>query len=387
MVDVFEPQGITPSDIVAPPERAVIHPFNYYAASSAGGRTNNQDAYFCPASMYLPTLNNKNHPLSETAAQLSPDIKQQLEETVGLLDGFKYTDSKGEEITLHYDLETILNLAQQAQKAIGDGKLNGLAIVADGMQKYGDLASSIDTILVTDKILQLVESTDTASVANTSLKLNDLKAIIADADRIMASLRVQKGYDFHTTLALVVTDNQDHTYFASVGDSRIYKRNRQTGDVDLLTKDESAYWGLLNRFPETLPSDFFTLPHMNIVPYPVGSGKVVPDKIQVAEMSLTQDDQLILCTDGVWSAVDTKDQDTMRILNRIDRQYLQDLGSRKDFSRAVRKAYSSIMQLITLKDLTSENSHGQNLIDHLIRDKAGQLSRDNTTAVLNEKQF
>lgn len=101
-----------------------------------------------------------------------------------------------------------------------------------------------------------------------------------------------------TCTALAIVDHQ--LYFAHIGDSRLYL-SRGTS-MSRLTRDHS-YVGRLVENGIVRSEDAESHPQRHILTAALGSGRdLTPDAPQ-QPIALQDGDQLILCTDGLWSVV------------------------------------------------------------------------------------
>lgn len=101
-----------------------------------------------------------------------------------------------------------------------------------------------------------------------------------------------------TCTAIAIVDHQ--LYFGHIGDSRLYLSRGAA--LSRLTRDHS-YVGRLVETGIVRSEDAESHPQRHILTAALGSGReIVPDAPEQA-IPLQEGDQLILCTDGLWSVV------------------------------------------------------------------------------------
>lgn len=101
-----------------------------------------------------------------------------------------------------------------------------------------------------------------------------------------------------TCTALAIVDHQ--LYFAHIGDSRLYLSRGK--ELSRLTRDHS-YVGRLVETGIVRAEDAESHPQRHILTAALGSGREISPDTPEQPIRLQKGDQLILCTDGLWSVV------------------------------------------------------------------------------------
>lgn len=177
-----------------------------------------------------------------------------------------------------------------------------LAIVADGMGGYegGQEASR----LAVETVAEIYRSSE--SDPQRSL-LDGFAAAHQEIQRYGTENPEFQGMGT-TCTALSIVGRQLH--FAHVGDSRLYLQ--RTGTISRLTRDHS-YVSRLVESGIVRSEDAESHPQRHILTAALGSGRdIVPDAPE-RSVSLEDGDQLLLCTDGLWSLV--ADHELSAVLN------------------------------------------------------------------------
>lgn len=166
------------------------------------------------------------------------------------------------------------------------------SVVCDGMGGVagGNIASALAVKVISDKInASYRENMKDASIKN-----------MLDSALTAANIEV---YDFAeakpelqgmgtTVVCTVVRDSQ--AYIAHAGDSRAYVINN--GKITQITTDHSMVQDLLSKGKIT-SEEAEKHPNKNIITRAVGVDKSI--KIDFAQVDLSDDDVLLLCTDGL----------------------------------------------------------------------------------------
>lgn len=385
----------TPPDSGPTQERKEqLHPvgIEYQASSNQGGRSYNEDAYFTPDGVYLPvkvpgeepqlhaTLSG---PLSETYARKQAEYLSRF---------LKFTD-------IQFSPDYILGLQGRLTELIQDGKLQGLAIAADGMGGYagGDLGSSIGIVIALNHVINNHEQ------ANKEQLLRDA---IIESDRVMGLLNssrrivINKDEEYvvvdqmGATMAITLTDAQGVTSGARAADARIYLRDKQTSKVESLFEDSSLVFSLLSS-RRIMPSELFKHPQKNIIFSPIQDGSLGedPDAIHTfGGVNLSKDQQLILCSDGVWEEVSGRlldEPNVQAVLQKADELYIAEISRGIDGATAGRRAMGLIFAEVNLKEtkedgtlvpLSEENE--EELANYLTRSEVGRNSGDNVVGII-----
>lgn len=168
-----------------------------------------------------------------------------------------------------------------------------LAIVADGMGGYegGQEASrlAVDTV-------RFVYDEQFSGDPQANL-ISGLQSAHSNIQRYAVEHPQFSGMGTTCTAIAIV----DHLlYFAHIGDSRLYLSRGTT--MSRLTRDHS-YVGRLVESGIVRSEDAESHPQRHILTAALGSGRdMVPD-VPEHPLELQDGDQLILCTDGLWSVV------------------------------------------------------------------------------------
>jgi serine/threonine protein phosphatase PrpC len=168
-----------------------------------------------------------------------------------------------------------------------------LAVVADGMGGYegGQEASRLAV-----ETVRFVYDANFSSDPGSSLVLG-LQTAHQTIQRYAEEHAQFTGMGT-TCTAIAIVDHQ--LYFAHIGDSRLYLSRGAT--ISRLTRDHS-YVGRLVETGIVRSEDAESHPQRHILTAALGSGReVMPDAPEQA-IPLQEGDQLILCTDGLWSVV------------------------------------------------------------------------------------
>ncbi len=175
-----------------------------------------------------------------------------------------------------------------------------LAVIADGMGGYegGQEASRMAVETVREVYAHVVRDDPQAAL---------LEAFATAHERIQTY--AQKHPDLHgmgtTCTALVVRGHQ--LYFAHVGDSRLYLvRGTQ---ISRLTRDHS-YVSRLVESGIVRPEDAEKHPQRHILTAALGAGLEVAVESAGQGTALQDDDELLLCTDGLWGVVSDQELQT-----------------------------------------------------------------------------
>ena len=395
-----EPQG-SPETA----ERLITGGIEYQAATEVGTvREKNQDAYFTPEGMYLPFR----HPLGLVSASLDRNLtvseqQSQAEGIAQYLQELGLTELEG----IRYDAARIVGIQAKVKELIANEELKGLAIVADGMGGHasGEIASTLATIFVADHILQkqgskipteqllqdailhadrLIWDVGEAEFRKLSEAIEDpeRKSERAELMRQSAAFR-----SMGTTIAITMTDVNDGTFGASVGDTRTYKRNRTDNTATLLTRDQSVVMGSIVDGHVT-PSETFDNTNRNLLISVVGHGELGRTSINSFTTSLADDEELVLATDGVWEGVNKQDPRIIRELEAIDRKFNDNITIHKmSREQAALIAFGEIFiacNVDVLRDgeiVPPSAGEEADLAQHLVRSDIQRYSGDNTTAL------
>ena len=168
-----------------------------------------------------------------------------------------------------------------------------LAVIADGMGGYeGGQEASRLAVETVREVYDHGVGEDPHAVL--------LKAFATAHDRIQTY--AGKHPELHgmgtTCTALVVRGRQ--LYFAHVGDSRLYLV--RDASISRLTRDHS-YVGRLVESGIVRAEDAEKHPQRHILTAALGAGSEVAVEIAERVVALRDSDELLLCTDGLWSVI------------------------------------------------------------------------------------
>lgn len=168
---------------------------------------------------------------------------------------------------------------------------DGLYAVADGIGGFvkGDVASrlALDTLESTYAADRTV-----AGLLGAARAANEAVWLRANAD----------GTSMGTTLVAVAMTTDAGAVAVHIGDSRLYRL--RGGELAQLTDDHTVLAELL-RSREVSDDDARNHPHRHVLTRAVGVGPEV--EIDHAELSAEADDRLLLCTDGLFNALEDDD--------------------------------------------------------------------------------
>ena len=168
-----------------------------------------------------------------------------------------------------------------------------LAVVADGMGGHegGQEASRI--------AVEVIQETYADTPATDPQAL--LTAGFQEAHKRMQSYAIAhpklRGMGTTATAVVVLTDR---LYYAHIGDSRLYRVNKE--EVIRLTHDHS-YVGRLVESGVITPEEAEAHPQRNILTAALGAGAEIAVESPELPIALKTGDSLVLCTDGLWGQV------------------------------------------------------------------------------------
>ena len=168
-----------------------------------------------------------------------------------------------------------------------------LAIVADGMGGYegGQEASRLAV-----ETVRLVYENSLATNPQSSL----VAAMAAAHENIQRYALEHPDLSGMGTTCTALAIVGEQLYFAHVGDSRLYLIRDKA--VSRLTRDHS-YVGRLVESGIVRSEDAESHPQRHILTAALGSGRDVEPDIPQQPLALETGDNLVLCTDGLWSLV------------------------------------------------------------------------------------
>ena len=169
----------------------------------------------------------------------------------------------------------------------------GLLVVADGMGGHaaGEIASS--SIVDTMARMALDDLFSNRTQGQTSEPGEWLKRAVEAANHEVYKLRKTSESDMGSTLVAAVIDG-NIAYITHVGDSRAYLIN--SGGIQRLTTDHSLVERLIASNQLTREEARFH-PQRNVIYRTIGDKSTV--EIEISQVILSQDDHLLLCSDGL----------------------------------------------------------------------------------------
>lgn len=360
------------------------------ARSDRGGRYSDQDSYF--------TVDTGFH-FAEVASvvkvdsYLSTSPEEQKKYLAQVVNSLEVKDKTGKVTeTLEMTVDSINNTEKLIKELIGSGKLKHFEIVADGMGGHaqGEAASSLVTYIVAREIAKAAQM----GIVNEST----IKDAIKYANTVLYSYSEREKMPKNgpgTTLVLSFTDEINRTFVASVGDSRVYKKEGQV--VTQLTADQNMAYALATLGQLDIKDILIqkNSSRSSIINY-IGQEEFNQDSVHVEEVVMSDTDSLILVCDGVWEGIDTEDPEVKLVVEEINQRYhkeldliksnlsLSDVDKRNLSEIALRKAFGEVFARVNLKGVI--NSTVQDIANHLTRSSVGEWSRDNITAVVVNKR-
>ncbi|MBE6719514.1 MAG: Stp1/IreP family PP2C-type Ser/Thr phosphatase [Ruminococcaceae bacterium] len=189
------------------------------------------------------------------------------------------------------------------QDAYAVGELPGevaWAVVCDGMGGHagGDFASKLAVKVISEKI---------TSCYNSKMRDSSIKNLL-DSAITAANIEVYDMADSHSelygmgTTVVCAIVRRDCVFIAHAGDSRAYIATNDS--IRQITTDHSVVQDLISRGQIT-ESEAEHHPNKNLITRAVGIDKAI--EIDFAEADLSDDETLILCTDGLSNYV-SKDE-------------------------------------------------------------------------------
>ena len=178
--------------------------------------------------------------------------------------------------------------------------IRALAVVSDGMGGYqgGDVASNIVITEAEHYLSQLLEMSKSGRLEFDPAAV--LKEIVARADGLIhEEIHARNGHSIGATF-LAAFISPTHAWIGHVGDSRAYLI--RDGQATLLTEDHSYVGRMLARGVIT-EEEARVHPERNKIEQALGFTVV---KVDIDEVDLRDGDALMLCSDGVYTALDSK---------------------------------------------------------------------------------
>lgn len=201
-----------------------------------------------------------------------------------------------------YGASDIGRVRSSNQDSFITGKMSdsvGFAVVCDGMggANGGNIASEIATNVISEHI----KSAYRDNMSSNSIRYLLMSAVIAANAEIYD--RAQEDETLlgmgTTVVAVVVVDNLAH--IVHVGDSRAYIVS--PNNIEQITHDHSVVQSMLDN-GEITEQEARKHPNRNVITRALG----VRDKVDVDydEILLSEDDILLICTDGLTNFVEDK---------------------------------------------------------------------------------
>lgn len=181
------------------------------------------------------------------------------------------------------------------------GRLPNLFIVADGMGGHnaGDYASRFCVEVFTEQIRKNEQKTPIGMIEESLQYTNDL---------LIEQARDNNGLQGMGTTFVAATIIDSVMYVANIGDSRLYV----IGDgIKQITEDHSLVEEMV-KTGEIARKDMRFHPNKNIITRALGANaKLVTDYF---EINLTEDDTVLICSDGLTNMLD--DQEILKIVEK-----------------------------------------------------------------------
>jgi PPM family protein phosphatase len=185
----------------------------------------------------------------------------------------------------------------------------GLFVVADGMGGHnaGEIASTLAVEAIRGFLARTANDDDVTWPYGIDPKLSFNANRLATALKL-ANRRVFKAsenrdeYTGMGTTGVVVLIDDGWLIYASVGDSRIY--SFLAGRLQQLTSDDSWVSEVLAREPSVDQASLRHHPMRNVLTNVIGARESLD--VTVTERALTDGELLLLCSDGLHSAVDAR---------------------------------------------------------------------------------
>ena len=184
------------------------------------------------------------------------------------------------------------------------GELNGyiLFILADGMggHKGGEKASkkAIETIIsvLTEKLTEKMIPGQIMLLLSEALECANREIIsLAKADATLSGMG---------TTCDICMIAKSTAYIAHIGDSRVYKISKKSGDAKKLTKDHSLVEYMIETGTITR-EESVNHPQKNVILRALGTSPEV--NADVFFTKLSQDDVLLMCSDGLTNMLSESD--------------------------------------------------------------------------------
>ena len=181
------------------------------------------------------------------------------------------------------------------------GKIT-LGAVCDGMggPKGGEVAAETALRIIVDQISSSYRPDMSARSAKNMLK----SAVFAANITVHDMAKAAPSLDGMGTTVVIVYAADGTAHIAHVGDSRVYLINSDKTEITQITKDHSIVQNMLESGQLTR-EEAKHHPRRNIITRAIGVGETV--EMDYAEVPLSRNDILLLCTDGLSNHLDSDD--------------------------------------------------------------------------------
>jgi PPM family protein phosphatase len=184
---------------------------------------------------------------------------------------------------------------------IGNGPRAHFAVLSDGAGGHRDGGVAAD--IVVRMVALLLPQALSPSAAALGHALGQANACLTATQETLPPQQRMHA----TVVALWIDIASGHTFWAHVGDSRLYLVRR--GTVHQLTRDHSLVQQLVDAGLLSA-DDARNHPKRNQLLLAMGSSEVDPARCLATESLIAEDgDAFLLCTDGWWGALDADDID------------------------------------------------------------------------------
>ncbi|WP_250657195.1 PP2C family protein-serine/threonine phosphatase [Alkalimarinus coralli] len=178
---------------------------------------------------------------------------------------------------------------------------NVVAVLADGMggRPGGDVASKTAVDICMTQLLPFVEQ-DHVSITDI---IEILNRVVADANSAIRAVREKEQiYARMGTTLLVLWVLGDQAFVANIGDSRCYRLSKS--EAKQITKDDTVAQAMVDD-GSISANDIHRVPFKNVLTKAVGTESDVIADVQ--QIFFNSDDALVLCSDGLTGAVNSKE--------------------------------------------------------------------------------
>ena len=192
----------------------------------------------------------------------------------------------------------------------------GLLVVADGMGGHnaGEVASALAVKVIREVFVSSGDSSGEAVLVH---------AIQSANERILAAATEQPAHSGMGTTVVAVAIVDDHAFYTSVGDSRVYLWRERL--LQQLTHDhswvaEQVTMGLMS------PAEARQHPWRNVVTRALSASE--PPQVELWPLTLQQGDRLLISSDGLHGVINDERignvLDTHESLDRTCQQLIED---------------------------------------------------------------